>query len=60
MKAVAGESVGQLASRAGVTASELAKWNDITTTTALVPDRYYLLGKKRARATEAYHKVLAG
>jgi membrane-bound lytic murein transglycosylase D len=60
VKAVAGESVGQLASRAGVTANELAKWNDITTTTALVPDRYYLLGKKRARATEAYHKVLAG
>jgi len=60
VKAVAGESVTQLASRAGVTASELAKWNDITTTTALVPDRYYLLGKKRARGTEAYHKVLAG
>jgi membrane-bound lytic murein transglycosylase D len=60
VKAVAGESVGQLASRAGVTAGELAKWNDITTTTAMVPDRYYLLGKKRARATEAYHKVLPG
>jgi len=60
VKAVAGENVTQLASRAGVTASELAKWNDITITTALVPDRYYLLGKKRARGTEAYHKVLAG
>jgi membrane-bound lytic murein transglycosylase D len=60
VKAVAGESVSQLATRGGVTAGELAKWNDITTTTALVPDRYYLLGKKRARGTEAYHKVLAG
>lgn len=60
VKAVAGESVTQLALRVGVTAGALAKWNDINTTTALVPDRYYLLGKKRARATEAYHKVQTG
>ncbi|MBL0740892.1 LysM peptidoglycan-binding domain-containing protein [Chryseolinea lacunae] len=60
LKAIAGESVGQLATRGGVSASELARWNDITVSSTLTADQYYLLGKKRARGNEAYHKVVAG
>jgi membrane-bound lytic murein transglycosylase D len=35
-------------------------WNEISRSTQIEPETYYLLGKKRARAEEAYHKVSAG
>ena len=60
IKAESGESAAQLAARAGVETSDFAKWNDITAGQQLRPGTYYLLGKKRARASETYHKVLTG
>lgn len=59
IKARAGESLAQLASRAGVEISDLAKWNDISKSDPLQAEQYYLLGKKRGRASAAYHKVTA-
>lgn len=59
IRAHAGESPAQLASRAGVQVSEFTKWNDISQSDRLQADQYYLLGKKRGRASAAYHKVTA-
>jgi len=58
--AVAGENPTTLASRAKADLTEFLRWNDISITDKITPGRYYFLGKKRNRATEAYHKVLAG
>ena len=60
IKARAGENSTQLASRAGVDLSSFLKWNDISISDPIVPEQYYLLGKKRARGIESYHKVTAG
>ncbi len=60
LKAVAGETAANLANRAGVSVSNLLKWNDISHNTPILPEQYYLLGKKRSRAAEAYHKVSSG
>ena len=60
IKAAPGETSAALASRAGVTLSDFLTWNDISKDTRIEPDQYYLLGKKRTRAQEAYHKVSAG
>lgn len=57
IKAHAGESPAQLARRAGVEVSDLTKWNDISKSDPLQAEQYYLLGKKRGRASAAYHKV---
>ena len=60
IKAVPGEDAAMLASRAGVTLSDFLVWNDISRNTRIETDRYYLLGKKRTRGEETYHKVSAG
>ncbi len=60
IKANAGETPAQLASRAGVDLSSFLKWNDISISDRIEPGQYYLLGKKRARGNESYHKVSAG
>lgn len=54
------ETAASLARRAGVSSAAFAKWNDIAETDNLKTDTYYLLGKKRVRATVAYHKAEAG
>ena len=59
-KAGVGETSAELAKRAGVNVSDFLKWNDIAANTPLSAEQYYLLGKKRSRASEAYHKVSSG
>lgn len=60
IKASPGENPAKLASRAGVDLSDFLKWNDITISDRIEPDQYYLLGKKRGRGSESYHKVASG
>lgn len=60
IKASTGENAARLAARAGVDLSQFLKWNDISVSDPVQPGGYYLLGKKRARASEAYHKISAG
>jgi membrane-bound lytic murein transglycosylase D len=60
IQAVAGETAAQLAARAQVALSSFLRWNDLSANQSIVPGTFYFLGKKRARATEAYHKTLKG
>jgi len=60
IKAAPGETSTTLASRAGVTLSDFLTWNDISKDTRIEAEQYYLLGKKRTRGQEAYHKVSPG
>jgi membrane-bound lytic murein transglycosylase D len=60
IKATPGETSAALASRAGVMLSDFLTWNDISNDSRIEADQYYLLGKKRTRGQEAYHKVSAG
>ena len=54
------ETPTKLAARAGVDLSAFLKWNDISISDRINPGQYYFLGKKRARASSAYHKVREG
>jgi membrane-bound lytic murein transglycosylase D len=54
------ETPAKLAQKAGVDLSAFLKWNDISISDRIQSGEYYLLGKKRARATQPYHKVLPG
>jgi membrane-bound lytic murein transglycosylase D len=54
------ETPTRLASRAGVDLSAFLKWNDISISDRLEKGQYFFLGKKRTRATTAYHKVGPG
>jgi membrane-bound lytic murein transglycosylase D len=60
IQAVEGDNPTKLAARAGIDLSMFLKWNDISISGRTEPGRYYLLGKKRTRADQAYHKVVAG
>jgi membrane-bound lytic murein transglycosylase D len=60
LQANPGETPTQLASRAGVDLSDFLKWNDISISDRMDAEMYYLLGKKRTRAGESYHKVSKG
>jgi membrane-bound lytic murein transglycosylase D len=60
IQAGAGENPTRLAARAGIDLSMFLKWNDISISDRVTAGDYYLLGKKRARAEQAYHKVVAG
>jgi membrane-bound lytic murein transglycosylase D len=55
-----GDTPTKLATRAGVDLSAFLKWNDLSISDAVQPGQRLLLGKKRARSTEAYHKVRTG
>lgn len=55
-----GETPTRLAARAGIDLSMFLKWNDISISDRIKPGDYYMLGKKRARADQAYHKVQSG
>lgn len=57
IQAVEGDNPTKLAARANTDLSMFLKWNDISISTRTEPGRYYLLGRKRARADQAYHKV---
>jgi len=58
--AIPNETPTQLAARGGVDLSEFLKWNEISISEKLVPGRSYFLGKKRAKASQAYHTVAPG
>jgi len=58
--ATQGDTPTKLATRAGVDLSSFLKWNDVSISDVVQPGQRFLLGKKRARATEAYHKVKTG
>jgi membrane-bound lytic murein transglycosylase D len=60
LQALAGENAAKLAARAGVDLSDFLRWNDLSIGQPIVPGVHYFLGKKRSRATEAYHKVQKG
>jgi membrane-bound lytic murein transglycosylase D len=60
IKAKEGESAAALAQRAGVPLTSFLRWNDLQPSDAIKSGFVYLLGTKRARASEAYHKVLPG
>jgi membrane-bound lytic murein transglycosylase D len=60
LKAGPAKTAAELAKRAGVKISDFLKWNDIAANTPLSSEQYYLLGKKRSRGSEAYHKVSVG
>ncbi len=60
IRAGAADTPAKLAEKAGVNLSTFLKWNDISISTRITEGDYYLLGKKRNRASEAYHKVSAG
>ena len=60
IKASASETPAQLAKRASVDLSDFLKWNDISISDRIEADQYYLLGKKRVRGSESYHKAVAG
>ena len=60
LRLTAGETTVALASRAGVKLSDFLEWNEITLSTSLQPDQYYLLGKKRTRGDHPFHNVSPG
>lgn len=60
IQAEEGDNPTKLAARANTDLSMFLKWNDISISTRTEPGRYYLLGRKRARADQAYHKVSSG
>ena len=60
IRANASETPAQLAKRASVDLSDFLKWNDISISDRIEADQYYLLGKKRVRGSESYHKAVAG
>jgi membrane-bound lytic murein transglycosylase D len=60
IQALEGETAVKLAERAHVDLASFLKWNDITISTKLQSGSYYLLGKKRGRAVEDYHKLVKG
>src|SRR6478609_143035 len=60
IKAREGDNAARLAERGQADLSEFLKWNDISISDRIQPGEYYLLGKKRARASESYHKVASG
>lgn len=60
IRAEENETPAKLASRAGVDLSAFLKWNEISISDRMSPGRYYFLGKKRVRASSAYHKVREG
>jgi membrane-bound lytic murein transglycosylase D len=60
IQALERETPVKLAERAHVDLASFLKWNDITYNTTLHDGTYYLLGKKRGRAVDDYHKVAEG
>ena len=60
LKARSGERVEDLARRANVALEVFLKSNEITKADPIISGQYYFISKKRARAKEAYHTVVAG
>ncbi len=60
VRAMEGENAARLATRTQVDLSDFLKWNDISISDRILQGQYYLLGKKRVRASESYHKVAVG
>jgi membrane-bound lytic murein transglycosylase D len=58
--AMSGETAAALAARAGVELTSFLKWNDLSANDAIHPGGQYFVARKRARASQAYHKVLPG
>lgn len=60
MLALEGDDAASLAARAGIETAKLLRWNDLSSNQPLVAGEFYFLAKKRVRATENFHKALAG
>jgi membrane-bound lytic murein transglycosylase D len=59
IKAFANETPTTLATRSGLELSAFLKYNDLSISDRIYPGQFYLLGKKRNRGDESYHKVIA-
>lgn len=55
-----GDNPTKIAARAGVDLSMFLKWNDLSISDRTPTGQHYLLGKKRSRADQAYHRVETG
>jgi len=60
IRARRGESVTDLSRRANVALAEFMKFNDVEIDHAIESGEVYLLGKKKAKAEENFHKVKPG
>ncbi len=59
VRAMTNETATQLSARAGVDLSDFLKWNEMSISDR-TDGKYFFLGKKRNRASTAYHKVAPG
>lgn len=60
IRARKGETVTDLSSRANVSLTEFMKFNDVDIDHVIEPGEVYLLGKKKPKAEENFHKVKPG
>lgn len=60
IKAREHETPTTIAARAGVELSDFLKYNDLTISDKIYVGQFYLMGKKRNRASQAYHTAHAG
>jgi membrane-bound lytic murein transglycosylase D len=60
VQALPGDNAAKIAERVNVDLVRFLEWNDISSSTAIVPGVFYFLGKKRSKAIEDYHTVIAG
>jgi membrane-bound lytic murein transglycosylase D len=57
IKGLPNETPATLAARSGLELASFLKYNDLSISDKIYPGQFYLLGKKRKRGDEAYHKV---
>lgn len=55
-----GDRMTTLADRAGISLSAFLRYNDISIDHTVVPGSSYFVDKKKRKANESYHKVVAG
>lgn len=60
IQAVPGDNVNKLADRGGVDLAKFLKWNDLNLRDPVIAGQFYFLGRKRLKASEAFHKVRQG
>lgn len=60
IKALPGETLSMLATRAGVEVTQLARYNEVPIDHKVMAGAPYFLDKKKARAAEDYHHVAEG
>lgn len=60
IRARRGETVAAISSRAGISLTEFMKFNDVEIDHSIQSGEVYLLGKKKSKAVENFHKVKPG